>query len=129
MSKSTTEKGTVTGMVPNPSKQDSSIENSGAELKVPNDAKQLGEILEIISKNAKLAGERTAMQNAIDELTSISFAGNKKITLTIEVGNEKNYDEEFFKTSNVNAIKLSVESLITAFKTKKTEIENSISLS
>jgi hypothetical protein len=116
-------------MVANPNKQEPSTENLGAEkVKVSNDAKPLNEILEIISKNAKLAGERLAMQNAIDELTAISFTGNKKITLTIDMDNEKNYSEEFFKTSNVNAIKLSVESLINAFKAKKSEIEKSISL-
>jgi hypothetical protein len=132
MDKPNVEKGKITGMVNAQSKPESSIQNlvseKGKDAQKPAEPKPLATVLEIISRNAKLAHERTLMQNALDELNALTFSGNKKITLTIDVANDKNYDEEAFKTSNVNAIKLSVESLIIAFKNKKEEIENSIAL-
>jgi len=131
MSKST-EMGKVTGMVTDPTKKPSEtttiLEVPKAKETPKKEPKALGQILEIIAKNSRLVNELGLMQKAIDDLTSISFNGNKKMTLTIDVENEKNYETEHFKTSNVNAIKLCVESLVGAFSVKKAEIEGAISL-
>lgn len=67
MSITTTEKGKVTGMVTNPTKQQQTGENLETE-RGKKDVQTLSQVLEIISRNAKLVQERTQMQTAIDEL-------------------------------------------------------------
>ena len=127
MSITTTEKGKVTGMVANPTKQQPTGENLETE-RGKKDVQTLSQVLEIISRNAKLVQERTQMQTAIDELKEISFSSNSKISLSIEDDTKGYKERKEFKTYNSNAIKLSVENLIQAFEARRKEIESQIKL-